>query len=239
MLTNLIAYFIFIILISRVFSLFLVIHCYWLLHCWALSSQERHFTVLVHVTLKLETKVTSKFKPNSVTYHINYQVSTLVQTQHLIFILSYEKNGVVWGCCPNRCCSLTLSASVFLGVVWSRPVSSTSSCTSPWLSTVGSWGTQTVAQRALSLSSPLNPRGHAVTEKTQLKLDISAWGNKLLEICSHTVAISSSWPWYWLWHFYGHVMWYSPHHAVRILLNVIIINIVHICYHDNKNKYYA
>lgn len=36
---------------------FLVLHWYWLLHCWVLSSHERHFTVLVHVTLKLGTNV--------------------------------------------------------------------------------------------------------------------------------------------------------------------------------------
>lgn len=37
-----------IVLISPMF--FLVLHCYWLLHCWFLSVQERLFTVLV--TLK-------------------------------------------------------------------------------------------------------------------------------------------------------------------------------------------
>ena len=36
---------------------FLVLHWYWLLHCWVLSLHERHFTVLVHVTLTFETSV--------------------------------------------------------------------------------------------------------------------------------------------------------------------------------------
>jgi hypothetical protein len=45
------------VLISGVFLFYLMLfvmqHWYWQLHCWVWSSQERPFTVLVHVTLKL------------------------------------------------------------------------------------------------------------------------------------------------------------------------------------------